>query len=81
LTKLFGESLVQRGNFQCLKLFLGKVRDLCIDMKVYEFGDSLYIDSNLIEELLGFCDDDYINYDLVYKVVSGAYHEDDLSFI
>jgi hypothetical protein len=50
-------------------------------MKVYEFGDSLYIDSNLIEELLGFCDDDYINYDLVYKVVSGAYHEDDLSFI
>jgi hypothetical protein len=81
LTTLFCETLVYRGNFRCLGSLLGKVGDLRIDMEVYEFGPSPRIDADLVEKLLEFCDDDLINYDLIYKVVSGAYHEDDLSFV
>ena len=81
LTTLFCETLVHQGNFRCLKSFLEKRGDLGMHMEVYELGNSSRIDPDLLNKLLSFCDDDMINYDLIYRVVSGAYNEDDLSFV
>ncbi|KAH8648755.1 hypothetical protein BGZ60DRAFT_520951, partial [Tricladium varicosporioides] len=81
LATLFCETLVQRGNFRCLKSFLGIVRDLGVGMAIYQFGKSPRIDADLVETLLEFCDDDFINCDLIYRVASGEYHEDDLGFL
>jgi hypothetical protein len=81
LTTLFCETLVHEGNFRCLKSLLEKRGDLDMRMEVYGLGNSPRIDLDLLNKLLGFCDDDMINHDLIYRVVSGAYNEDDLSFV